>query len=452
MRELVAAVLAAGLCACGGDDGVDPAIITGGGIHDPGIDGTVNVFVVDEDTDAPIAGAKVRVGKMDGTTDSTGLFTAKSDSLSGKQTIAAVASGHVPTLWVGVDGANVTIPLTRTGQATGAPPQALLSGTVTGWASLPAPATGHLLAALVEASAARDLGDDQGTIEQPPPVNNLPANACVRGPGAQVPPCEWRVNARAGTIALMATLVDIDTRGTADSSDDTRTTIGFALEQPLTVVDGVAQTGLALDQVAGTPTTANVGFGSPPAGLPQVLGIVGLDLGDAGVVRSFLQAATPTASTVVVPSLSGVPGASYELLGVAQEMTMDEATRGSSLVLRRGLTSAAGLTAGDWLPPPAGLAFDRTTLSVAPVAGADVSIVEIDTSSGSGSSTRAMSVAIFDGTTTIALPVDLAPLPSGSLTVRASGFDADGFRPNDFEVETLLDAVTRLAGEGIVVN
>src|SRR5262245_54253280 len=87
MRNLtLAAVLSAGLLACGGGHDVDPKIIPGGGIHDPGIDGEVNVFVIDEDTDAPMADATVRVGTIEGVTDSTGLFVASNDDLTGPQT------------------------------------------------------------------------------------------------------------------------------------------------------------------------------------------------------------------------------------------------------------------------------------------------------------------------------------------------------------------------------
>ena len=114
--SLTLALLAA---ACGGDDGNNaiPAVIPGGGVHDPGIDGLVNVYAIDSDTDAPIAGATVRVGTIEGTTDATGLFVAKGD-LTGPQTIAVKATGYATGVYIGADGANVTAALDRTPAST----------------------------------------------------------------------------------------------------------------------------------------------------------------------------------------------------------------------------------------------------------------------------------------------------------------------------------------------
>src|SRR5438128_676563 len=127
MQKLCAAgLLAIGLAACGGDSDVDPELIPSGGIHDPGIDGKVHVYVIDEDTDEPLVGATVRVGTIEGTTDATGLFTASGD-LSGKQTIVAKATNYAPGVWVGVDGVNVTMPMTRATMTTTNVPQAELS-------------------------------------------------------------------------------------------------------------------------------------------------------------------------------------------------------------------------------------------------------------------------------------------------------------------------------------
>ncbi len=169
MRKLCAAsLLAIGLVACGGDgNDVDPAIIVGGGVHDPGIDGEVNVYVIDEDTDAPLVGATVRVGTVEGTTDATGLFTAAGD-LVGKQTIVAKATNYAASVWVGVDGANVTIGMTKATATTTAVPQAELGGSIVGWDALPAPATGHATIAFVNYSQSRALGDDSGNCYEAP--------------------------------------------------------------------------------------------------------------------------------------------------------------------------------------------------------------------------------------------------------------------------------------------
>jgi hypothetical protein len=449
MRKLcVASLLAVGLAACGGDS-VDPELIPSGGIHDPGIDGTVHVYVIDEDTDAVLVGATVRVGTVEGTTDATGLFSA--NDVSGKQTIAVRATNYAPAVWVGVDGANVTVPMTRATTTTTNVPQAELSGTINGWTSLAQPASGHGNVALVTYSQSKELGDDNGN-DLPPPA--MDSNVCVyfaANPPGAIPPCNWRINARAGTIAVAAAIADYDSKLTATMDDDTITITNFAILQPITVVDGANQTGVQLDMLpANSTTSASVTFGTPPSTYTNVAGVVGVDMGDLGVLR--ISQVTPTMNTVVVPSLSAVSGSTgYEFLGFASEPVTD-GTAGQSVVLRRGITSPSGIAAGEWLAAPTGLASDRTMLSLAPNATAKMHILEYNTNSGSGSGNRAMSVAIFDNTTTVELPVDFAPLPTGSLVLTATDFDAPDFNPRDFEVDGLLDSINRIASESIIVN
>lgn len=441
---LFALVIAAGACG-GDDDAVEPELIAGGGIHDPGIDGTVHVHVIDDVTDAPISGATVRVGTVEGQTDAAGLFTATGD-LSGKQTVVAKATNYAAAVWVGANGANITIPMTRASAETTEPAQAELAGTIAGWDTMPLPAANHITIALVVYSQSKRVGDDQGN-DLAPPVEG--SNICFQPPGARMP-CNWRINARAGTIAVGAALADLDTRGTAAQDDDVITITGFALKQPVTVADGADQTGVVLDQLpSGSTTTATVSFGSPP--YTNVGGVVGVDLGDTGVLR-ISQVAPPNTS-VTVPSLSAISGAaSYEFLGFSAE-PIDDGTAGESVVLRRGITSPSGIAAGEWLTAPGGLASDRTTVSFNPSPGSFGTIIEIDTNSGTGTGNRAMGVIVLDDTTSVALPVDFAPLPSGSLRVKANALDAgDAFAPDDFEVETLIDAVERVASETIELN
>jgi hypothetical protein len=265
-------------------------------------------------------------------------------------------------------------------------------------------------------------------------------------------PCAWRINARAGTIAVGAALADLDTKGTQAEDDDVLTITGFALKQPITVADGADQSGLTLDMLpAGSTTTASVSFGTPPSAFTNVAGVVGVDLGETGVLR--ISQVTRANTSVVVPSLSAITGsAGYEFLGFASE-PIDDGTAGESIVLRRGITSASGIAAGEWLAAPGGLASDRASVSFNPSAGAFGTIIEIDTNSGSGTGNRAMGVIVLDDSAEVALPVDFAPLPSGGLRVSASALDVgDAFATDDFEVEGLIDAVQRLASETIELN
>src|SRR5262245_36152906 len=107
------------IAGCGNDAGKSPdtstgnhptpRIIAGGGIGDGAIDGVVNLYVLDDATHAALAGATVRVGTLDGTTDATGLFVA--EGVVGAQTVFAKAAGHRSEMWVGANGANITLSL-----------------------------------------------------------------------------------------------------------------------------------------------------------------------------------------------------------------------------------------------------------------------------------------------------------------------------------------------------
>ena len=446
--RLVPALLLA-TAACGGDSAVEPAIVAGGGIHDPGIDGVVHVFVIDEDSDQPIAGATVKVGDTEGTTDATGLFTVK--DVTGPQTILARAAGHAPAMWIGADGGNVTIPLTTTPTPTTTPPQAQLSGTITGWDALPPPPANHLRIALVTTSQDPEIGNAANEITQPPPVANVPANACVRLPTAGSPACAWRYNTRAGTVALGLVVGDLDTKGTATDTDDVLTITGYAVKQPVSVTAGANQSGLALDLPAtGSTTTASIDFGTPPAALTRVSAVGGLELGANGILR--VVNADRAHANVVVPSLSLAAGATYELVGIASE-PVDDDTAAQSIVIRRGLTSASSLSAGTWLAPPTGLASDRVTASFTRSGGAGPYIMELNTSAGSGKKNRAMSIAILDDSSQVTFPTAFAPLPSGSVLLTVSTLTtASPVDLRDFSVDALVDDATALAGDTIILR
>ena len=81
MRKLSSFIgLAAAVVGCGGVSGPpEPKMIPGGGIADGKVDGSLFVYVIDEETRAVMSSASVRVGDSsdptpcEGLTDSTGL-------------------------------------------------------------------------------------------------------------------------------------------------------------------------------------------------------------------------------------------------------------------------------------------------------------------------------------------------------------------------------------------
>lgn len=440
MRKLV--LLALLFAACGGNDAA-PALISGGGVGSGSIDGRVNVYVIDNDTKAPIASAKVRVGKLEGTTDTTGLFVAKGD-LSGKQDVVAVASGHVATMWVGVDGANVTIPVAVSGTATPTVPQAELDATLDSFASYNPQAQNDALVGIVSYSQTADFGAAENNLPQPPgplpQAAQITGNMCLKSTFGS-PSCAPKVNSRTGRVALIATIANVNFNGTAATDDDVYTVLGYAGKTGLTVDNGVKQTGVVLAAVAaGNTTSASVDFGTPPAALTTVTGLVGLDLGPDGI--AFVpDPLKPTNHSVLVPTAAAFPGLTYRAVATA---SVSSSTNTQSLVLKHGLTDASAITIGAWLPTPTGLIAMGDTLSLTAVAGAKLEGFDVIGASGD----TAWSVTIFDGATTATVPTDLAPIPTGTNTLKATAIDAD-IDVGNFSLDNKFDLVNRLSSDSI---
>src|SRR5262249_44423846 len=136
---------------------------------------------------------------------------------------------------------------------------------------------GHHKAAIVSYSLSDVLGDAENNIQTAGHTN-----ICDTVTGS----CSFTVTARTGTVGLVAAILDHDLKGTASPADDTFTIIGWATRTGITVADGVDQAGqdLALIDVGNT-TLASVDFGTPPSGLPNVAGIIGLDVGASGTLQ-----------------------------------------------------------------------------------------------------------------------------------------------------------------------
>ncbi len=406
----------------------------------------VNVYVIDADDDQPLVGASVRVGDVDATTDATGLVVIA--DVAGPQTILARADGHATAMWIGADGGNVTIPLDRSPPDTSRPPSAQLSGSIAGWDAQPPPPVNYTQVALITYAQDPRIGARGNDIQQPPPIGTRPAASCVRVRGAVVP-CAWRLNARAGTIALGLTIVEIDNRGTADPGDDASTVTGFSVT-PITVEAGRNQTGVIVGLPSADSTARpTVDLGTPPATLTEVAALVGLELGERGVVR--LAGIDPTRIGAVVPSLSIATGARYELLAVAREPGAD-GTVAQSVALRRGLTDPEALNAGAWLAPPTIVSADRTTVSFTRSQATGPYTLELDNAAIGVEGRRVLTVAILDGSSQVTLPTAFSPLPADPLTLRvttlATGAALD---LRDFSADAVLDGVVGIASDAIAV-
>src|SRR4029079_9434449 len=169
----VASFAVAGL-ACGGGGPVkgqtDPHLIPRGGIAHGPLHGTLNVFVIDEDTRNVVSSAAVRVGPADelepcqALPDSTGLarFTSTGGDADGgtggagcklltkPATITVSASGHAPSTWIGVDARDVTVARRAISPNT---PRATVTAPIAGWDAMPDPAADHNRLAIIGASS-----------------------------------------------------------------------------------------------------------------------------------------------------------------------------------------------------------------------------------------------------------------------------------------------------------
>lgn len=379
-----------------------PRLIPGGGIGDGAIDGVVNLYVIDDATREPIEGATVRVGELDGTTDATGLFVA--DGVVGPQTVIVKAPGMRSEMWIGANGANMTVALQTQTEPT--PTKANVSGSITGFDTITVPA-GHNKTAVISYSHDDKLGDAANNIE-------TLGNGNICSTAMPTGGCTFTVTTRTGSVALLAAIYDHDLKNTPlDGSDDTFTLIGWAAKTGLVVQNGVDQTGVALSLVAVADLgNVTVAFGSPPSGMPNVAAIVGIELGAAGTLQLLPQFLTPTTTSTLAPKLDAFPGSTYRLTALANNG--ETATSAASIKLLRGQTSMS-LDAGTWLGLPSSLTVSRTGATWTPVDGALLHGVEYE----HADETKLLSVTVFDGSTSFSLP-DILALPSGSLIGRAT--------------------------------
>jgi hypothetical protein len=445
MRTILLCISAgaiAAFAACGGDDGnkgVDapashppPRVIAGGGIGDGPIDGVANLYVIDDATRTPIANATVRVGTVDGTTDATGLFVAT--GVTGKQTVVATAPGYEAQLWVGANGANLTMNL---GAAVDpAPAQATLSGQITGFGAITV-AANHVKLGVVTYSQSDALGDAANNLQTP-----ASGNVCI---AAGSDPCPFTVVARTGQVGLVAAILDRDTKGTSDPDDDTQTLIRWAYRGGLTVAGGVNQTGQDLALVDATQLdSVTVDFGAPPSELATVGAVVGIDLGAAGTFQLPL-VRTPADPSLLVPRPAAVGGTAYRLTGIASDGAATNPKQ--SFVLRRGL-GASPLAAGAWLPLPAGATASAASAAWQPVSGADLASVEW--TQGTATATKVLNATVFDGSASVTVP-ELVHVPAGALTAKFQAIAAPELDVNDFALDADREKLTAVSALPIAV-
>jgi len=367
------------------------------------------------------------------------------------------ATGHAPSTWIGVDGANVTIAL----RAISAPAlgRATATGTIAGWDTLPPPAAQHNRLALIGASSNPALTDrandiDQGTRSVDVDVGgtiypiDIASNVCIRSsnPAALVDDCNWVLTTHSGPQAHFAILLDQDTKGTDDDGDDTMTVTGWALKTGLTLGDGTTAAGEVLQPIADTDMQSfSATFASGPSGLDYVVALPVLDLGTDGRISIILPALNKTTMMTRVPKLTGpLAGAHYDMIAVAT----DDATKAqpSTITWLRHVDPSSAVAVKTWLPPPTAIAMTSGTFSFTPVTGATVHGAELQTMDGQ----RRWSITIFDDTTSFALPgLSPDPLPLGTIRFAVSALRIPDANLQNLVFDDLRDVLTDISTDQI---
>lgn len=439
-------LLVASVSACGGGDSANhpaPKLIPGGGVADGPLDDQLHVYVVDNATKAPVAGAYVQIGDdqtLSGLTDTTGLITFTDSKIKAPAVVTASAAGYTTTSFVDVVTANVTLPIGSKQD----PPFATFTGTIQNFdTAAPMAPAGHFTAAIVRYSTTTDLKDPQNNIVTPK-VGLSDPTFCLRGF-----PCNWTLRTRVGKIALWFAIADV----TNDLK--TVTPLKFGIMRGLTATAGAMTSNVSLAVSHDTLTMVNVTLPAAPAQLDQsqALPALKLDNGEGQIVLP--EFATMASPSFAVPALTGpLAGQHYDVYAFANAM----ADAGNAANDQRASVSVArgytDLTRSPDLMPYLGLPTSLTvnagsTFSWTLPAGGNParSLVSLSATDGSAWLLFLIDPARKMVTLPI-LPAGKGQLPSGMMI--KFGYDVlevPNFNRGGFDLPTAGDTVTRGASD-----
>jgi hypothetical protein len=486
LRALLATILAAG---CGGSDTFvnhvdNPQPQSGGGLGSGAVAGELNVFVIDDRTEAAVAGASVRVGAADdmapllAMTDDNGYALIADGKLEGAQIVTVSAPDYAASTWFGVNGAVVTIPLQPAAPEEVNPdiPTATLSGTIAGWESIPDPPDGFALAAGITYSRTENQlsAPENNVMQEASPVSSsLPANTCLRLrynqpplPPIDIDQCDWTLHTRTGpqTIYAGIALVSLAALQTGNVGPDDYQIVGYAALGGFDPQADDSVTSVELPQIADQDLVdTDIAVGDLPDGLQIESRWATLELGAAGRVVlpppeiSALLPGLDVASTRLPKPIGDLAG-SYTFHGSAAENTRPTPAIPSSLIVHRDV-ELGSVDLGDWLALPADLAPPTPTspaYSFTRVPGASVHNVSIDATDGTAgwnvlwldpapSEASDGGAGATDAAITFTLPtLSPDPLPSGILYMIPRASDIPGFDPLDFDhFTTMADHIVR---------
>jgi hypothetical protein len=306
-----------------------------------------------------------------------------------------------------------------------------------------APAANHFVVGIVSYSHSRALGDPANELTQPA-GDPIPPNACAAAV-APIQPCTWSLVTRTGTVAIFATIIDIDTKGTQDDTDDTSQVTGYAYKTGLEVEDAVNMSNIMLEQLpAGSLIEVGASYASLPSGFDTAASLLQLDLGDSGLMPLGYMT-TDGPETVMVPDLAGAFATNtYQAIAFAADSSADpddDENPMTAIILRDIGTLDADVEFGAWMDQPANLAYDGTAYSFTPVNGARLHTAKLRRTNG----TVLWDIALVDGRSSFVLPeISPDPLPTGELELIVDTFEGT-IDLEDFAIDELVDSFERLS-------
>jgi hypothetical protein len=278
----------------------------------------------------------------------------------------------------------------------------------------------------------------------------LPTNICysLTISGNNHKDCNFQLKTRLGKQAHWAVVVDIDTKGTLTRDDDTYQIVDYAFLLGLDAAEGHTYTSEVLTPVgANALTQAAVAFDAAPAGMTVVSGLPMINLGDQGLIVFTFAPYGPQNLDQKLPALSGALASyKYDFLAMAKASASDDYPQ--STIWKHGQSPTATVAYGAWAAPPTAISAAGGTYSFTGVTGASLHTAKLI--QGGTTTTTVWNVALLDGTTSFTLPtIASAPLPSGSITLRAEALELSSFDATDFGVEALRSEALRHSADQI---
>ncbi|HEY8432795.1 MAG TPA: carboxypeptidase regulatory-like domain-containing protein [Sandaracinaceae bacterium] len=254
-RSIALLASLAALAAC---DGPSAAPIEGGGARGGPASGTVVVFALDEGTGAPVEGAEVAIAAARAHTDANGRATIAHE---GPIDVTVSAPGYLTERWLGVDAAELTIPLSPSnGEAPVGTVRARLDGLA---AFVPSGARRSIRAVL---GVTRDLTRD--------PTASVGGLATCSAEGECAPDLE----ASAGRARVYAQIDEVDELGARVAP------LGFAISDPIEIAPGAMVEASLRSLERGRLRELSVTRPQAPLGIEAVVGVPGLTIDGQVVV------------------------------------------------------------------------------------------------------------------------------------------------------------------------